>query len=893
VFLFSRFIVRQVVREPVKTLLTVLGVALGVAVVVAIRMANDSSLRGFSTALEAMAGKTSVEIVGTGVGLDETQLPQLTWLAEYGEVSPVIAGDGLIAVGSHSDAPGIRPQPDLKPPARPPGTAVVDTPAAARAGTGLVRVLGIDILRDQPFREYRLVRFGGESGREPTTEEFLDLLTDPSSVIVTEKLATRLGLREGDPLPITLGDREVPFVVRGVLRNEGPARTLDGNLVLMDIATAQWRLGRLGRIDRLDVRLHDPSTIDRAEREIASRLLAGLTAQRPARRGAQVERMLAAFHLNLTALSLVALLVGLFLVYNTVSVSVVSRREEIGTLRAVGTTRGAILFLFLGEAAAFALAGTALGLVLGRALAWGAIELTSATVNTMWVAMAAAPPRVTWADVWVAAGMAIPLSLAAAAFPAAEAARVTPMAAIRGADRLETRFSLGWRRLAIPAVLIALGAWLATRPPIAGMPLGGFGAALAFVFAAASLVPLALFLLGRVGRLVMERLFGVEGFLANGNLAGAIPRLSVSVAALAIGLSMMVAIAIMIGSFRETVVYWVGQTLQADLFVGPAARGGGARDTSLTPDVERAVRTHPAVESVDAFRTTTVTVNELPVAVNSGDLDVVVTRGRLLFKAPSDPATAVRAAIGRDEVIASESFTLKHGRRVGDTIALPTLAGPRPFRIAAVFFDYSNDRGVLLLDTRTFARHFGELRPAGLALYLRRGSSGDEVRAQLAASLPPGSRLYIYTNAGLRAEVLRIFDATFAITYALELIAIFVAIMGVAGTLLTLVIERRKELAVLRLIGAERAQVRRMVVLEGAMLGAVSQAIGLGVGVLLSLVLVYVVNVQSFGWTIQFHLPWMFLGQMSLLVLAATALSGLYPAYRASRMHAAEQVAEE
>jgi putative ABC transport system permease protein len=879
-WLFSRFIVRQLAREPSKTLLTILGVALGVAVVIAIRMANDSSLRGFSAALEAMAGKTSVEIVGTGAGLQETRLPELLWLEEYGDVSPVIEGEGVVA-GARNRGPGALPE------------AVVGSPAEARDGAELVRVLGVDILRDQPFREYRLVDFSDERGREPDAQQFLSLLSDPSSVIVTEQLAARLGLRKGDRLPITLGDRQVWFTVRGVLKNEGPARVLDGNLVLMDIATAQWRLSRLGRVDRLDVRLHDPSGIDRIEREIAARLPPGLAAQRPARRGAQVERMLAAFHLNLTALSLVALLVGLFLVYNTVSVSVVSRREEIGTLRAVGTSRHVVLALFLGEAAAFALAGTALGIVLGRVLAWGAVELTATTVSALYVATAAAPPRVAWSDVWVAAAIAIPLSLVSAALPAAEASRVAPTSAIRGTDRLETRFALGPRRLLIPAVLMALGTWLATWPPVGGMPIAGFGAALAFVFAAASFVPLVLFLLGRLGRVAMERMFGVQGFLANGNLAGAIPRVSVSVAALAVGLSMMVAIAIMIGSFRETVVYWVHQTLKADLFIGPAARGGGARDTGLSPQVEQVVRAHPAVESVDGFRTTTVVVDELPVVVNSGALDVVLARGRLLFKAPAEAETAVRGAIEQDQVLASESFSLKHGRAVGDTLLVPTPAGPRAFRIAAVFFDYSNDRGVLLMDAPTFARHFGDLRPAGLAVYLRRGSTPEQVRAQLASALPPGSRVYIYTNGGLRGEVLRIFDATFAITYALELIAIAVAIMGVAGTLLTLVIERRKELAVLRLIGADRSQVRRMVVLEGAMLGAVSQVIGLGVGILLSLVLIYVINVQSFGWTIQFRLPWWFLAQMSLLVLVATALSGLYPAYRASRMHASEQVTEE
>jgi putative ABC transport system permease protein len=213
--------------------------------------------------------------------------------------------------------------------------------------------------------------------------------------------------------------------------------------------------------------------------------------------------------------------------------------------------------------------------------------------------------------------------------------------------------------------------------------------------------------------------------------------------------------------------------------------------------------------------------------------------------------------------------------------------------VTGIFYDYSSDRGVIMMDRRTFAARFGDLPPSGVSAYLRPGSDAERVRAEIAAALPADRRVHIYTNTGLRAEVLRIFDATFAITYALELIAIFVAIMGVAGTLLTLVLERRRELAMLRLVGAERAQVRRMVVLEALMLGAVSQAIGVVVGLLLSLLLIYVINVQSFGWTIQFHVPTAFLVQMSALVLVATALSGLYPAHLASRMHVAEQVVEE
>ena len=603
--------------------------------------------------------------------------------------------------------------------------------------------------------------------------------------------------------------------------------------------------------------------------------------------------MLAAFQLNLAALSLVALLVGLFLVYNTASISVVGRREEVGILRALGVTRGAILRLFLGEAAALALAGCALGVILGRVLAWGAISLTSTTVTALYVASAAAPPALSWQDVLFAFGVGVPLSLLAAAAPAAEASRVTPMSAIRGADRLDSRYRLRARHLGVPALLLVAAAALARLDPIGGLPLAAFGSALALVLGAATLVPAVLFVLGRFGRHALVRLFKVEGLLANGNLAGAIPRLSISVAALAVSLSMMVAIAVMIGSFRQTVIYWVEQTLKADLYIGPAARSGAARQQAISPEVEAVVSAHSAVAAIDRVRSTTTTYSGLPVALNAHDFDILLARGGLLFKSPERPHDAVRGAMGRDAVIVSESFSVKFRAQAGDTVWLATRGGLQPFRVVAVFYDYSSDRGVVAMHTRDFTRNFGALPPTGLTVFLEPGSDADAVRAAITAALPPGRRVHVYTNAGLRSEVLRIFEATFAITYALELIAIFIAIMGVAGTLVTLIIERRRELAVLRLVGAERGQVRRMVVLEALMMGGVSQAIGLAVGVLLSLVLIYVVNLQSFGWTIQFHVPAAFLAQMSVMILVATALAGLLPARHATRIPVARQVTDE
>lgn len=856
--LFRQFILRHLAGEKLRSFATVLGIALGIAVVIAIQMTNAGSLRGFEKAIETVSGKTSLEVIGAGLGFDELLLNELGWLREFGQVSPVIEGDAQATTGQNESE--------------------------------ALRVLGVDVLRDRSFRDYKLLEFANQR-RTPSAQEFLKLLIDPRSILLTEKFARRHQLKVGDEIEIAFADKAEKFIIRGLLKDEGPARTLDGNFALMDIAAAQLAFNRLGRLDRLDVLLKDRSAVDAAEQSIARRLPQGLKVQRPARRGSQVEKMLEAFHFNLSALSYIALLVGLFLIYNTVSISVITRREEIGCLRALGVTRRTVLSLFLLEAAALAVVGCGLGLLFGRVMAFGAVKLTATTVNALYIATAAEPPPLGWKYVFIAFAIGLPLSLAAAAIPALEASRVAPMAAMRGNDRLESRFRLKARYLILPAALFALAWWFARQPAVAGLPVFGYAAALAIVFGAACLVPAVLFALGRVADRPLFKLFKIEGRLANANLAGSIPRVSISVAALAVSLSMMVAVAVMIGSFRQTVIYWVEQTLKADLYMRPATRGNVATDAVFSPEVEKIVSAHTAVAAADRFRNFDIPYAGGLVTLGAGEFEKQLNHGRLIFKAGG--REAMRAAIGQNAVIVSESFALKHDKHVGDTITLTTPKGELPLRINAVYFDYSSDRGVIVMDRGTFTRYWPEPSATSLTIYLREGANADAVREDLLRQLGENHRVLIFTNASIRREVLRIFDSTFSITYALEVIAIFVAILGVATTLLTLILERKREIAMLRLVGADRRQVRKMVIIEAGLMGLVSQGIGLGVGLLLSLLLMYVINVQSFGWTIQFHLPVGFLIQSSILILVATTLSGIYPARRASRLHAAEQVGEE
>ena len=440
--LFRQFIARALRRDPARGLVTVAGLTLGVAVVVAIRLANTASVRGFESALDVVAGRTSLEIVGAGVGVPEDQLAGMGWLRQYGRVSPVIDRNARLET---TDGAGHR-----------------------------LRVLGVDVLRDRPFREYQLLRFSRQ-GRAPRPQELLDVLLDSTSIVLTERFARRHGIAVGAPVRLVAGDAVHEMVVRGLLLDEGPARVVDGRLALLDIAAAQWRFDGLGWVDRVEIQLFEAAAIDDVEGAIAARLPAGLRVQRPAQRGRQVERMLAAFHFNLSALSWIALVVGLFLVYNTVAVSVISRRAEIGVLRALGATRRLVLGLFLGEAAVLAALAAALGAPVGWGLARAAVALTSTTVNTLYVTSQAVVPPLGAPDLVLAAAVAIPLALIAAAMPAAEAAGVTPIAAVRPPDGGTDRGRFPRRAAFLAAGLFAAGGCLSTLDAVGGLPVFGLG----------------------------------------------------------------------------------------------------------------------------------------------------------------------------------------------------------------------------------------------------------------------------------------------------------------------------------------------------------------------------------------------------------------------------------
>jgi putative ABC transport system permease protein len=495
----------------------------------------------------------------------------------------------------------------------------------------------------------------------------------------------------------------------------------------------------------------------------------------------------------------------------------------------------------------------------------------------------------TW--LWVLAGIAL-ITLASLP-PALLASKIPPSLSTRK-GYLEGAFQPFSNRLVFAAIVSFLLAFFFSRLPAwGGLPLGGYAAAFCLLVGAALLTPSCLRLFCAVGEKCAGGWFPLEGWLALRNLISGLGRSSVAVAALVMGVGLMVSVAVMVGSFRSTVILWLDQTLKADLYLRPASDQAGNLESFLSPETIKAVSSSDGVLAVERLRSVPYDWRGQELTLAAFDTEVLQKYGNLVFKTRGDPQAFLSQIQKTPSVLISEPLQLKDGLGAGDLFILQTPTGPVSLPIAAVYYDYSNDRGTILLDRGLFSRLFHDDGVNGLAVYLKPSLDAEAARGLILKNLPKGTQVFARSNANLKKEVLRIFDQTFAITYAMEAIAVLVAVLGILTTLTALILERSQEIAVLRYVGATRPQVRRTLLWEAGWMGLVGVFLGLGMGLLLALVLIDVINVQSFGWTIQWRVPWAFLAEALGLVLAATLLAGVYPATFASRLPALKEVNPE
>jgi putative ABC transport system permease protein len=839
---------RPLLQEPVRAVLTILAVTLGVAVVLAIDLAGVAATGSFRASMETLAGDNDLEVVASG-GVPETVVGTIATLTYSIRISPRIEDSAVI-----SDTKQTIPL------------------------IGLDLVAEGDSVRSGAISETSL----GEASA--SSENTMRSLQDSSSIWV----GASLGKKPGDQLRLLINDQVREFTVRGVYPDSNGSESA----IVMDLAAAQRALNRFGRVDRILLKVPEAPSLEEWQQRIRAALPTGAEVRTQGTGTNENRRLLAAFRWNLRLLSYIALIVGAFLIYNTISVSVVRRRPEIGIVRALGAGRGAVLAAFIGEAAFFGLAGAALGLPVGRVMASGAVKLMAATVESLYVSSRPGSIELSIWSVVLAFIIGVGVAIVSAYSPAREASLVSPVEAMaRGRREYMTRVYKS-RDLWLALILGILAAAASRVPAIEGKPIFGYLAAVLLVVASALAIPaFADAVISRTSR-SLGKILGVEALLASQSLSGSLRRTSVLVGALSTAIAMMTSVGIMVGSFRETVLIWMNDRLPADLYLRPAGEPAPDRHPTVSLELAYKISKLPGVAGVDRLRAYEISYDGMPATLASVDLSALRSDHRSNFFSRRPTEQVLSEIRDTDAVVVSEPFTYKHHVRAGDTITL-ALGDSRPsFRIADIYYDYGSERGSILMDRQTMLRYLPDPTPSNLAIYVAPNASVENVRQEITQA-SAGYRVLVASNRDLRTEAIRIFDRTFAITYALEAVAVIVAVMGVAGALLALVIDRRREIGLLRFLGAAAEQVRKQILVEAGLLGLLANFAGLALGFALSLVLIYVINKQSFGWTIRFHWPVAILLGAISVVYVATVLAGLYPAQVAVRLNPLEAVHEE
>jgi putative ABC transport system permease protein len=826
-------IVRYAFRHRFLALINVLSVALGVAVYLAIQITNYSAEQSFAAGVDLVAGRAHLEARGE---IDDALFPRLQTIKGVTAATPLV--EGVIIL------------PDF---------------------TGeYLHLVGIDPLTNSEFRNFSSVDRDGQDR----------WFSDSHAITISQSFADTHGLKIGDSIKVEAGEGTIVLTVAFLVDTENA----DSHFAFMDIGWAQELLGKAGTLSAVLFRVQDPKNPEAVASRIAGVVPANVVVEPPSNRSAQVAKMLAGFHLNLTALSLVSLLVGVFLVYNTISASVVRRREEIGILRSIGVSPAQVRWLFLGEALLYGLIGSLLGIAGGLVVARSLLGAVATTISNLYVLTSIDHTYLPWGQVMLVFLLGLAATLLGAWVPAQSAVGVSPLQALNLGFLIERseRPSLVWIGWSAAAALVALVSAIGALR--AGIRNAAFLCALSTLVTFCLLAPFVTYWFGRS---ISELFRGTHLIhLAAQNLVRSLFRNSITIAALGSAAAMLVSVSIMIFSFRSTIDRWINRRLVADLFITSVQNEIAGFQNFVSPDLIAFLRHLQSIDALDSYRDYEVELNGSPVA-----LGVVqgAGRNRPQFVSDSD-AEKLRKWHDADTVIASEPLAQRFNLQAGQSLLLTTPTGPKSFTMVGIFYDYTRDSGLLLMQQSSFEKYWHDPRVHSIGVYLKDGTTPQQVIEQIRNGYSKSDAYAIHSNRELRASVDRIFDQTFAITYLLRGIALVVAVIGITLNLTVLVKERERELAILRAVGTSIWQIAGLVLVEAFLLAALSVGIGIVAGCALAFVLTEVINKTFFGWTIPLQIPWEQLGLIPLVLLPIALLAGLAPAIQAGRTPIVEAI---
>jgi putative ABC transport system permease protein len=836
---FIRHVLRYALRHKALAVINILSVALGVSVYLAVQIANRSATAAFRAGIDVVAGRANIEVHGT---LDDSLFPKLR------EIPGVTAATPLVErVVTLPDWPG-----------------------------EYLHVLGVDPFTNSSFENFKV----SKSGRESFDADAW--FGNPMSLAVATKFADAHKLKRGDSIRVQFGERKIDLVLGSVLE----AKDGDSRFAAMDIGWAQELFGLQGKLTEVLFQISDPNHPEPVLERIRQLVPPDAVVQAPGERSGQVEHLLSGFELNLTALSMISLLVGTFLIYNTVTASVVRRRSEVGILRALGASRAKIRWLFLGEAAIYGMIGSVAGCVGGVLMSNFLVRAVSKTVTNLYV--------LTTIDHFYLPFWQIPVVLLAgmgsvfvgAFVPANAGANLAPLRALSMGVLIERseRPRMVWIVLSGGCLLAAFGT---SALALSGFRIAGFLAAFFTLIGFCSLSPYVTHQFGTWAGWIFRYLLLPR--LAARNLVRSLYRHSITIAALASALAMLVSVSIMIYSFRQTVDRWLERRLVADVFVAPAANEIVGFENFVPEGFLSFLRSRPEVELADTFRYLTASANGAPVF-----LGIITGSNRNVPDfVGGENAKRYEAFRLADRVTISEPLARRLKVKRGETVTIATPAGPRSFQVAGVFYDYSRDSGVMLMQRANFEKYWHDSRVNSVALYLRPGTNIKKMIETVRTGYANARDYAIYSNRALREEVVAVFNQTFAVTQILRLIAVLVAVIGIALNFTVLVKEREREIGTLRALGVSRRKVRGLILWESLLVGMMAVLLGVIAGIALSVVLTEVINKAFFGWTIPLQIPWDQLLWTPIWLLPAAVLASLFPATQASRRNIIDAVRME
>ena len=822
--------------HPLRAIAAIAAIALGVALGFAIDLINGAAFNEFSAAAKSLSGQSDLQVRGAQPLFDEAFYPVLAQHAGVRLANPVLEIDATV--------PGQR---------------------------SALKILGIDV--------FHAAQLAPDLIGVPATNAPFDMLAD-DAIFLSPAAQDWLQVKTGDTLRLQNGSSTISLrVAGGIVRARAGQR-----LAVMDIATAQWRFNRLGKLSRIDLSLADGVTRATFRAALSDEFKQRLLITETNDQEARSDNMSRAYRVNLNVLALVALFTGAFLVFSTQALSVLRRRAQFALLRVIGLSRRLLLWQILLEGGALGAGGSLLGLVAGYGMAAIALQFFGGDLGGGY--FPGIRPTVHFdaltAIVFFALGTGIAVlgSLA----PALEAAAAQPASALKSGseDVALARLSTPW-----PALLcLVVGAILTQLPPVAELPVFGYLAVAFLLIGTIALMPRCAAV---VFKMLSKRIrAGVIGILALARLANAPNQASIALGGVLTSFSLMVAMAIMVASFRVSVDDWLGQVLSADLYVRSAAAG----DTgAMKPAEQEQLRALRGVQRVDFLRTLPLTLDVRRPAV------IVIAR-------PIDAAAPQRTLPLTEDVIAgplpknvmpiwiSEAMVDLYHYRVGQQVQLPLGSGRPTFTVAGVWRDYARQSGAVQIRLSDYQRLTGDTDINDAALTLQPNTTTVSMIEAIRA-LPFGKTLEISNPRDIRAISLRIFDRSFAVTYLLEIVAIVIGLFGVAATFSAQTFARIKEFGMLRHIGVTRRQVLLMLATEGGLLTALGIVVGFALGWVISMVLIFIVNPQSFHWTMRLHMPWLMLASVAGLLLVSSAATALLAGAKAVAVDAVRAVRED